>query len=403
MPSRQATISTISIAAVALLAFFAVAGNLSAQSGSKLPGANPEKANKRPEAPKPTPTPDAGNIASADAGPVDGPEIVVETRLVTVPVRAMDKNGRFISGLQKSDFKVFEDGAEQEITLFSNESQPFTVALVLDMSYSAKFKAAEIQQAALQFIEQLRPADRVAVIAFDDDVQVLCGVTADREVIKRAIRSTKIDTGTSLYEAVDAAVNQILRPIEGRKALVLFTDGVDTTSKRKTELDNLRDIAELDTLIYPIRYDTFEDVQRIKNTPQQLPTIGLPPTGGPPPGSTPPTLPQKGIGFPIPVTGIGRPDDKGTTRAEYDRGEQYLIALAEKTGGRVFVADSLANLSNAFAKIASELREYYSISYYPKSDDRPGRVRKIKVRTERPGIALKYRDSYAIGNSRKKS
>ena len=403
MFATEVKISKLLFTAFVFVAFFAGATDISAQSGSKLPNSSTEKTNKRPQLPKPTPTPEAGNVASSDAGPVDGPEIVVETRLVTVPVRAMDKNGRFISGLQKSDFKVLEDGTEQEITLFSNESQPFTVALVLDMSYSAKFKAAEIQQAALQFIDQLRPSDRVAVIAFDDDVQVLSGVTLDRDAIRRAIRSTKIDTGTSLYEAVDTAVNQILRPVEGRKALVLFTDGVDTTSKRKTELDNLRDVAETDTLIYPIRYDTFEDVQRIKNAPQQMPTIGLPPTGGPPPGSTPPTLPQKGIGFPIPVSGIGRPDDKGTTREEYNRGEQYLIALAEKTGGRVFVADSLANLSNAFARIASELREYYSISYYPKTDDRPGRIRKIKVRTERPGVALKYRDSYAVGTPRKKS
>lgn len=387
--------------ACALCLLMLSASHLFAQSGSKPPTTREEKANKRPEAPKPTPTPLEDSASETTA--YDGPEIVVETRLVTVPVRAMDKSGRFIAGLQKSDFKVFEDGTEHEIALFSNESQPFTVALVLDMSYSAKFKAAEIQQAALRFIDQLRPSDRIAVIAFDEEVQVLCGVTADREVIKRAIRSTQIRTGTSLYEAVDAAVNQVLRPVEGRKALVLFTDGVDTTSRRKTELDNLRDVAELDTLIYPIRYDTYEDVQRIKNSPQQAPPIGLPPTGGPPPGSTPPTMPQKGIGLPIPVTAIGRPDDKGTTRAEYDRAEQYLIALADRTGGRVFVADSLANLSNAFARIASELREYYSLGYYPKADERQGRVRKIKVRTERPGISLKYRDSYIVGNSRKKS
>lgn len=374
-----------------------------AQSGSKSPATGAEKANKRPEKPQATPTPTENVESTADAGPVDGPEIVVETRLVTVPVRAMDKRGRFVAGLQKSDFKVFEDGAEQEIALFSNESQPFTVALVLDMSYSAKFKASEIQQAALAFIDQLRPSDKVAVIAFDDEVRILSGVTADREAIKRAIRSTQIATGTSLYEAVDAAINQVLRPIEGRKALVLFTDGVDTTSKRKTELDNLRDVAELDTLIYTIRYDTYEDVQRIKNSPQQAPPVNLPPTGGPPPGSTPPTLPQKGIGLPIPITAIGRPDDKGTTREEYDRGEQFLVALAEKTGGRVFVAGTLANLESAFSRIASELREYYSLGYYPRADDRPGRIRRIKVRSERPDIALKYRESYTVAGTRRKS
>ena len=82
---------------------------------------------------------------------------MVDTKLVTIPVRVMDRKGRFLPGLAKENFKVYEDGVEQEIALFSNDSQPFTVALVLDMSYSAKFKAAEIQNAAIIFWIGLRP------------------------------------------------------------------------------------------------------------------------------------------------------------------------------------------------------------------------------------------------------
>lgn len=375
------------------------------------------KANSRPAVtptPKPTSTPDE---PTGDIGEVDGPEIVVDTKLVTIPVRVIDRKGRFIGGLKKENFKVFEDSAEQEVALFSNDAQAFTVALVLDMSYSAKFKAEEIQNAAIEFIDQLRPDDKIIVISFDEDVHIHCEPTSDRKEIYRAIRQTKVSTGTSLYEAVDMTINDRLRKIEGRKAMVLFTDGVDTTSRRKHDRDNLDDVMEIDTIIYPIRYDTYADVQRIKNSPQQIPFPS--PTGsttGPPRGSTPPIIPSGNPGpfpFPIPVKttrdtgsgtstgtggggGMGIPGDKGTTREEYAKGEEYLNQLADLSGGRIYVADTLGNLSGAFSKIASELREFYSLGYYPSGESTPGKMRKIKVKVDQPNVAVKARDSYIV-------
>ncbi len=387
-----------------LLAFIAIGGVLevSAQSGKGTP-AGSGKANIRPATTRPTPTPESVSDESTE---MDGPEIVVDTRLVTIPVRVMDRKGRFLPGLAKENFRVFEDGVEQEVALFSNDAQPFTVALVLDMSYSAKFKAAEIQNAAIEFIDQLRPEDKVIVIAFDEEVHLLCEPTSDRKVIYGAIRQTKISTGTSLYEAVDLTINDRLKKIEGRKAMVLFTDGVDTTSRRSNDFDNLRDAMETDTLIYPIRYDTFADVQRIKNSPipQQVPT-GIP-TSGPPPGSTPPTMPGSGnkipgLGIPIPSVGMGTPSDKGTTPEEYTKGEEYLDQLAIRSGGRIFVADTLGNLSNAFSRIAAELREFYSLGYYPKDDSSGGNVRKVKVKVDQPNAAVKARDSYVVAENKK--
>lgn len=388
------------------VAIVVLCGSLTAfaQSGKGTP-AGGNKANRRPPA-TPTPTPEP---VADDQGDVDGPEIIVDTRLVTIPVRVMDRKGRFIPGLAKENFKVFEDGVEQEIALFSNDAQPFTVALVLDMSYSAKFKAAEIQTAAIEFIDQLRPDDKVIVIAFDGEVHLLCEATNDRKVIYGAIRQTKISTGTSLYEAVDLAINDRLKKIEGRKAMVLFTDGVDTTSRNSTDYQNLRDALETDSIIYPIRYDTFADVQRIKNNPtaQTIPIGGTGiPTSGPPAGSTPPTVPgsEKKIGlpFPIPTVGVGTPSDKGTTPEEYAKGEEYLNQLAIRSGGRIFVADTLGNLGNAFSKIASELREFYSLGYYPKDDTTRGNVRKVKVKVDQPNVAVKARDSYVVGDRKKK-
>ena len=98
---------------------------------------------------------------------------------------------------------------------------------------------------------------------------------------------------------------------------------------------------------------------------------------------------------------MGTPSDKGTTTEEYAKGEEYLDQLAVRTGGRIYVADSLTNLSKAFSKIASELRELYSIGYYPPDESKGGKVRKIKVKVDVPNVAVKARDSYAVADTKK--
>src|SRR6185503_10819443 len=129
---------------------------------------------------------------------------------------------------------------------------------------------------AISFIDQLGPKDKVMVVSFDQNVHMLCEPTNDRAQIYRAIKSTRIATGTSLYEAVDLVMNERLKRIKGRKAIILFTDGVDTTSTRSNDLENLDDAMELDALVYPIRYDTYQDVQAMKDKPviMNKPTIG---------------------------------------------------------------------------------------------------------------------------------
>jgi VWFA-related protein len=368
------------------------------QSRRVPPQSSNEKSNKRDPAPTPTPTPepDAGEVE--DSGEV----ISVDTKLVTIPVRILDRKNRFIGGLLKENFTIFEDKIEQEVAYFTNEAQPFTVALVLDMSYSTTFKIDEIQNAAIAFIDQLRPEDKVTVISFDEEVHMLCEATSDRKEIYRAIRSTKIATGTSLYEAVDLTMNSRLRSIKGRKAIVLFTDGVDTTSRTSHDRENLRDALELDALIYPIRYDTFADVQAMKNKmPVELPGGIKLPGGIQLPDSRPrpqPTPTPSNDPFPTStrVPPIGTPGQKGTTAEEYRFAEEYLDQLALRTGGRVHVATTFGNLNVAFAKIASELREFYSLGYYPKEEGEPGGTRRIKVRVNQENVVVRARDSYVI-------
>ena len=370
------------------------------QSRRVAPGTTDQKPNQRTEKPSPSPTPAANSAASVqlDDVPDSGEVVEVDTKLVTFPVRVLDRKNRFIGGLQKENFKVLEDGVPQDIAYFTNEAQPFTVALVLDMSYSTVFKIAEIQQAAISFIDQLRPADQVMVISFDQDVHMLCEPTSDRSRIYRAIRSTQIATGTSLYEAIDLAMNARLRSIKGRKAIVLFTDGVDTTSRRSNDLENLRDAMELDALIYPIRYDTYADVQAMKNKSTVI-VPGQKPAGTPPIG---PTGNKNPFPMPMPVPVIAEPSDKGTTAKEYADAEEYLNQLALRTGGRIYLASTFGNLTGAFSKIASELREFYSIGYYPEMEGKPGETHKVKVRVDQPDVAVKARDSYTVPKPRKK-
>lgn len=368
------------------LATVLIAGIVAGQSARGTPTTD-GKVNQRPPAtPSPTPAATAvtASIGQASA-PDDGEVINVTTQLVSVPVRVMDKKGRFIPGLAKEKFKVFENGVEQEVAMFSNERDPFTVALVLDMSYSTKFKIAEIQAAAIAFIDQLRPHDRVTVISFDGETHILCDVTDDRIAIYAAIKSTKIGAGTSIYDAIDLIINDRMRKIAGRKAIILFTDGVDTTSQKSTALNNISDVLELDSLIYPIRYDTFADVQAMLNAP----------VGQPPPISSP--IPNRNESILTKVLGgVGTPSTRGTTVEDYKVAEEYLQQLADRTGGREYLADSLGHLSDAFSKIASELREFYSLGYYPITERVVGKKATVKVRVDEPGVVVRARDGYVM-------
>ncbi len=364
-----------------------------------------KKVNQRPPTPAATPTPPE-NDTTAQQNPdekveVDDSDVIkVDTGIVSIPVKVLDRSGRFIGSLTKENFTVTEDNVPQEIAYFSNEQQPFTVALVLDMSFSAKFKAEEIQAAAFDFIKQLRPNDKVMIISFDAEIYMQCEATNDRKVIESAIRNTKISYGTSLYDAMDKVINEKLKKITGRKAIVLFSDGVDTSSRKSSDFTNLSDALELDSLIYPIEYDTYNEVQAMVNKPViQQPTISSP---LPPKNKNPLPFPLPGSTNGGGVGSVGTMDTKGTTAAEYQKADEYLNELANRTGGRLYKASTLTNLSDAFSRIASELREYYSIGYYPKDEANIGKKHKIKVRVNRDGVIVKARESYALGKIVKK-
>lgn len=320
----------------------------------------------------------------------DDDVIKVETNLVTTPVTVMDRNGRFIPGLTKRNFKISENGVPQKITYFQSEEQPFTIVLVIDTSPSTRYKIDEIHFAAVTFINQLRATDKVLVVSFDQRVRLFTPEpTSDKQKLFAAIYKAQFGSGTSLYEAVDAVASLDLRNAPGRKAVVLFTDGVDTTSRRAGLDSSLASVEENESLFYPIRYDTMQKPDDPASAGVRGPVAPIPPVdlaalmGQLPPGMT---LPQ-GV-----VVRAGR----GQSPAEYERGRRYLEALATNTGGRMFEADSIPNLEAAFAGIAEELRRQYTIGYYPENTGKPGERRRIKIDVTLPKVVVRAKTSYLI-------
>jgi Ca-activated chloride channel family protein len=314
-------------------------------------------------------------IADTTSDGEDG-EVKVETTLVTIPVSVFDRNGLYIPNLNQSNFKIFEDGKEQEIAYFGTSDKPFTVALVIDTSPSTEYKIDEIREAAIAFVDQLKPQDRVMVIEFDGNVQLLTEPTTDRQVIYKGIRKADFGGGTALYEAVDFSLRKRLNQIEGRKAIVLFTDGVDTVSRKASYDSTLALAEESDTLIFPIYYNTYFDTGRQNST-----------IFNPFPG----TVWGGSIGSPV----GSRPED-------YALGRKYLEELADYTGGRVFRPESTpGGLARAFEGIAEELRRQYQIGYVPGDDGKPGQRKQIKVRVDRPNLVVRSRDSYIVGEQAK--
>lgn len=291
----------------------------------------------------------------------EGHVLHINTTLVTVPVSVMDRNGKYVPNLQQKDFRVYEDGIEQEIAYFVPVETPFTVALLLDTSGSTFLRLEDIQAAAIAFVNQLRTVDQVLIISFDSGIHKLADTTNDREKLYKAIRRTRTGTSTRLYDAVNWVINKHLRFIPGRKAIILLTDGVDTASRKDMDKRNLRDVEELDALIYAVQYSTYEHLRIYQEI-------------------------MKTMGSKVTV--------RGSTPEDFTRADAYLSELVEKSGGRRYRADSIENITEVFGLVAEELRRQYTLGYYPKTPVQDGQQRQIKVRVSSPDLVVRARTSY---------
>ena len=356
--------------------------NLHAQSGrNKAVKTQPEKGAEPNTniATKPdTPGVNDSRI-NPDGETVEGDVIRTDTALVTLPVTVLDRNGRYVPLLRREQFRILENGVEQKIAYFATTDSPFTVVLLIDTSGSTQFRLDDIQNAAINFVSKLKTNDSVMVMAFDDRIDVLCKATTDRNQITKAIKRTRTGGGTRLYDAVEDILKKQLKTISGRKAVVLFTDGVDTTSYRATYDTTIRLAEESDAPIYSVDYDTSGGgiMGGVGGVGQG--TINMP-------------LPRSGI------PGVGVP---GSNPGDYRRAVRYLHALADTTAGRFYSGDSLFGIGQAFTWIAEELGRQYSLGYYPNTAGKDGERRLVKVKTTENDLVVKSRESYIYAESRK--
>jgi Ca-activated chloride channel family protein len=306
--------------------------------------------------------------------------IKLDTALVSVPVIVTDRYGRLVPGLTTKDFLLRENGESQEIVSFSSTEAPFNVALLIDTSRSTRNILSTIRKAALNFIKQLKPQDRVQIVTFDERVHFLGEFTNDRDALSRTIKSVKTSYLTSIYDAVQMTIKEKLAPIRGRKAIVILTDGVDTYSRQATAGGTLEMVANLGIPSYSIQYETRN-------------------SGGAP--MRPPSLPGGSFNF-FRSSFIGSSfvsSGQGPRQVQPDR---YIIAtsclqsLATQSGARYLRAESIENTAYAFALIAEELRNQYTLAYYSTNEKRDGSYRKIEIRLNRADLSTRSRPGYRV-------
>lgn len=268
------------------------------------------------------------------------PDDVGQTRTfeVRLPVTVTEKKDNLVSGLNRNDFIVLEDGVEQEVTFFSDEktNPAVFVGVLMDTSPSTAGKLAFSKEAAANFlytVVQLRK-DKGAFMTFDNEIKLHQDFTDKLDLLQKAVDNVK-KTGsqTALYDAVWTFSDEKLRNVPGRRVIVLITDGDDTFSR-----------AQL--------IDAIDIAQRTETT-----IFGI----------------STKAGFLGSVPGV----EAGTTK---DKGDKFLTQLAEQTGGQAFFTGDMTALERAFTRISQELRSQYIITYRPANQNYDGKVRKVEVR-----------------------
>jgi VWFA-related protein len=333
------------------------------------------------------------------AGSGRGPTFSATTRSVRVPVSVLDKRGEPVLGLTGTDFQISEDGRHQDVTFFSGERRPLRIALALDVSASMTDKMAQVSEALGHFIDLLEPADEILVITFSSQVDVVQDFTSNRELLGRVFSQLQPRQGTSLYDAAIEAIQRVATGPAESKAVVLVTDGVDTTST--ASFADLREIARRSEVpVFSLGIGGEPMFRTIFNNPMggigRFPGRGRgrgprgPGGGGWPPGG--------GGGWPGGGGGGGGRGGPMSTGGEgFDA--RPLIDLADDTGGRATILKGLDRntgkvdrLKEAVESIAVTLRHRYLVGYEPEAGKRGWR--KIKVDVDRPSVTVQARKGY---------
>jgi VWFA-related protein len=311
------------------------------------------------EASKPAP---AVKATEAAAEAVPGHDTIrIETRLVNLNVKAVDRAGQPMTDLNLKDFEVYEDGVKQTVEHFRPVNAPVNVVLLIDLSGSTRKKRKSMIEAAKRFIDTLPANDKISVVAFTRRYRALTGFTKDKATLKNAVEQIeKLDGGTAFYDSMWKALDDLDRVPDARKSIVVLTDGEDESlvgdEETNHSFEELLDRAsEEDVTIYPIYFKVAQHYDK----------VGMIFGGG----------------------ALMGDERVRTARKQLDQ-------LAEATGGEVVNAQFEEDLENAYTRVASELHTLYSLGYLPDKMKHDGGFRKISVKVAREGAVARTRKGY---------
>lgn len=329
--------------------------------------------------------------------------IRLKTDLVTVTAVVNDRSGHAIKSLKAEDFEIFEDGAKQRIASFAATKEPFSVMLLLDISGSTRDEISLMKRAAKNFLDELRDEDRVGVIVFSREIELIARLGDNLDNVEMAIDRLgapvsengfqfNSKTGTSFYDALQRAVEDTsFKKVEGRKAIVCMSDGVDSTS-----LGRYNDVAPMveraEATAYFLELNTLEpmieglikprtDPGYINFSQSQLNRYY---------DERDPNSLERGVPRQLISPLICREIATGL----YEIARRDLRQLSARTGGRVYPVSALTDLSAIYKQVADDLRLQYSISYYSSNEARDGRWRSIRVEVQRPNANVRARSGY---------
>jgi Ca-activated chloride channel homolog len=295
---------------------------------------------------------------------------------VLLNVTVSDPYGHQATDLRKDEFIISEDNQRQDIASFLISSVPVNVVLLLDASGSIVSEIGSLRDAAMQFVGQLGPEDKLAVIEFHTRIELIQDWTSKADDVRHAL-SWRFKPGmvqtkegrneygtTALYDAVFSAADEQLAKVEGRKAIIILTDGVDTTSKL-TYQQAIAAVVRSGAVVYVI--------SKARAFLEEL-------------------KPYRGkVGR---VFGGGTAQQADMAAAALEEGERVMTDLSKRSGGQIFSPLKDTEMKDVYSKVARELKNQFIITYVSKNEQRDGRLRHLNVYLTRPGYAARTRDSY---------
>lgn len=303
--------------------------------------------------------------------------IDVESRLVRLNIGVADRKGQPITNLSAANFNVYEDGVRQSITSFEPVTTPFSLVLLLDLSGSTLSFRTTLKQAAIRFLDALAPGDRVAVVTFNRDARTLSDFTTNHRKLAYAIQVAEGRTPqTELYRALQFSLKQLAREGDRRKAIVVMTDGIDTSLAR-TDRQLVANIKTSEEAVASIKLDAGALLPSVLNLADRQGVTIYP--------------------LALPSGDLKRVYEPELTQvAVYTAARGRLETLSNRTGGRLHDIRRLEDMGRLYAEVAADMRTLYSITYQPSSSGtQRGTWRPIRIEVAaRPELLARTREGY---------